>query len=347
MKNKIYIVILVLICSTTFAWSQNFPTINAQGFLRDPATGLAMPDDTYQMTFKLYKESDGTQVWSEDQTVDVVNGMYNANLGINTDFSGISFDESYELGVSVAGTELTPRVPLTSSPYAISVYGSDNQFPASGDVIVGGNLAITLNGAGITFPDNTTLTSANFSFSSLAAADGYPPNALKVMNQDRNVNINFPSFSIPDCHLFVSPHIKVDNHVTTVGNPDPTVTEADTVNIMGELHVNGSKPFEFKSYNLSTDESEVDYDTGYLASEWSPVLVGYDAGDGDLEEVDTGNDALEARLYSSGDPNHPEDWTWKVSLNFRTEDVNGKRADWQADVLFIHRALVEFDDRVE
>ena len=41
----------------------------------------------------------------------------------------------YQLGVKIGTSELLPRIDLTSAPYTLSLRGSSNQFPGSGQVL--------------------------------------------------------------------------------------------------------------------------------------------------------------------------------------------------------------------
>lgn len=93
-----------------------------QSKLVDPATNDPR-NGTFTMQFKLYDApSGGSPLFSETQSVSVVNGVFAVQIGtvsaLNPDlFSGAS---AY-LGVTVgADSEMTPRQPLSVSPYAIS-----------------------------------------------------------------------------------------------------------------------------------------------------------------------------------------------------------------------------------
>jgi len=51
----------------------------------------------------------------------------------------LPFSVPYYLGIAVnGGQESTPRIPLSMSPYALSVRGTTNTFPNDGNVIIGG-----------------------------------------------------------------------------------------------------------------------------------------------------------------------------------------------------------------
>jgi hypothetical protein len=96
-----------------------------QGVLKD-AAGVPVPDGNYQLTFRLYNvASGGAALWTETQTLAVAGGILNATLGSVTPLS-LAFDAQYWLGISVSGgAELTPRVQLTSAPYALRAAVAD------------------------------------------------------------------------------------------------------------------------------------------------------------------------------------------------------------------------------
>ena len=108
--------------------AQQAKKISLQGFLKD-ANGKAVPDGQQSITFKLYAvASGGNEEWSEDQTLNVFGGVYSTNLGAKpntvpngvTDFGNLSWGvKTYYVGVTVQGTELTPRTELTFAPYSL------------------------------------------------------------------------------------------------------------------------------------------------------------------------------------------------------------------------------------
>ena len=117
------------------AQAQINPTLSIQGILKR-ANGAAVEDGAYNMVFKLYTtETGGTALWNETQSgVEVSNGIYSTVLGVVTPLT-LPFDQLYYLGVSVGSTELTPRILLTSAPYALALIGQSNKFPSSGIVV--------------------------------------------------------------------------------------------------------------------------------------------------------------------------------------------------------------------
>ncbi|RNC83642.1 MAG: tail fiber domain-containing protein [Balneola sp.] len=137
MKRLIF-VSLFLFISATEILAQTAPTLNIQGVLRDDQN-MAVSDGTYQLTFKLYEDqTGGAEIWEEDQSLTITNGVYSALLGDATDLSGIGFNSQYYLGIAVdGGLELGPRIPLSLSPYSMAVVGSENVFPSTGAVGIG------------------------------------------------------------------------------------------------------------------------------------------------------------------------------------------------------------------
>lgn len=93
--------------------------ISYQGTLTDN-NGNPVSDGEYGINFKLYTAADGgSEVWEEDQTILVVNGIFNVLLGSVEEFD-IEFDEPYWLGISIeGGSEMLPRIQLSSSPYSM------------------------------------------------------------------------------------------------------------------------------------------------------------------------------------------------------------------------------------
>lgn len=161
MLQKGVIFFVFLFFAGIAAHSQVPRLISYQGYLTD-ASGVAL-NGSFNVTFNLYAaQNGGTALWSETQNVTVSKGLFNANLGSVAPLN-IQFDKPYFLGLSVAnGSELTPRIALTSSPYSLN----PQQFPVpielfeSLDVPV---IDITNNGAGSAiFGQNTKSNTWNY-----------------------------------------------------------------------------------------------------------------------------------------------------------------------------------------
>lgn len=119
MKSRLLLTALCLVLAAQVAWAQIPQTISYQGVLTD-ASGSAVPDGSYSLTFRMYDAATGgAALWTEGQLVRVRGGVFNAILGSATPLD-LPFDRPYWLGVTVGtGSELTPRVPLTASAYSL------------------------------------------------------------------------------------------------------------------------------------------------------------------------------------------------------------------------------------
>jgi len=94
-------------------------TISFQGQLTNP-DGSKLADGTVNLQFMLYESATGgTSIWSETQSVNVKNSLFTAILG-NVAPLTAAFDKPYWVGLKVnGGSELSPRLALTSSPYSL------------------------------------------------------------------------------------------------------------------------------------------------------------------------------------------------------------------------------------
>lgn len=117
------ILFLIGVCSipNTYAQTSN-KKISIQGFLKD-GNGKAVDDGNYDLIFKLYSvASGGTPIWTENHdNMRVYGGIYTVYLGETERIDRLPWDVPYFLGVTVNGTELSPRTELTYAPYALAV----------------------------------------------------------------------------------------------------------------------------------------------------------------------------------------------------------------------------------
>ena len=120
--------IFSLVCALVFLWvahqgptaAQVPRTLNYQGYLASP--GGTPVNATVSMQLKLYiVDTGGAPVYGETQSVTVTNGLFNALIGTVTPIPGtVLFDQQYFLGITIdSDAEMTPRRPLTASPYAL------------------------------------------------------------------------------------------------------------------------------------------------------------------------------------------------------------------------------------
>ena len=151
-------------------YSQGIPqTINYQGVLKD-ASGVVVPNGDYAITFNLYDVlAGGSSLWNETKTINVVGGIVNTQLGSVTPIPSAAFVAATWLGITIgSGTELTPRITLTSVPYSFismnvpdgsitalkiadaQVVKSLNGLKDNVNLVAGSNVTITPSGNNIT-----------------------------------------------------------------------------------------------------------------------------------------------------------------------------------------------------
>ncbi len=120
MKSHHRNLVLAVLVLAGQAFSQVPHIMSYQGILTD-ASGTPVPDGPVNLTFRLFDApAGGTAVWEESQQVAVSKGVFNALLGSTTPLD-LPFDKPYWLSVMVGqGLELTPRAPLSASPYSMN-----------------------------------------------------------------------------------------------------------------------------------------------------------------------------------------------------------------------------------
>ncbi len=141
MKRIMIFSLLLAACLAAPAAAQMPPVLSYQGILAD-ASGTAVPDNTYSITFRIYDVggTGGSPLWTETNNVVVSKGTFSALLGATAMLSILPFDETYYIGLSVEGGAELPRQILARTPYSFSakaVSGTENVFPSSGKVGIG------------------------------------------------------------------------------------------------------------------------------------------------------------------------------------------------------------------
>ncbi len=116
-------VILGIYFTAGLVWAAPNLQINYQGKLTN-ASNIAVADAGYQMEFSLYtSDVGGTAIWTETRTgvneVTVENGLFSVMLGSVNPLTGVDFNQTLYLGVTVeADSEMTPRKILGAVPAA-------------------------------------------------------------------------------------------------------------------------------------------------------------------------------------------------------------------------------------
>ena len=117
--------LLSLLVAVLFIWNVNAQaprTLNYQGVLTTDGV-TPVTDGNYAITFNLYTvPSGGTSKWTENHaSVPVTNGEFAVVLGQITPIN-LTFDAAHYLGITVSpDPEMTPRVELTASPFAMGL----------------------------------------------------------------------------------------------------------------------------------------------------------------------------------------------------------------------------------
>ena len=126
MRNKIFILVLVILTSAVFAEVPQM--LSYQGRLADNA-GNPVQDGTYQITFNIWNwENGGTLLWSSGpQNVTATNGLFSYHLGSAVLLPHSLFTDSTRwLGIKIGeDEEITPRTKLMPSPYAYHALRAD------------------------------------------------------------------------------------------------------------------------------------------------------------------------------------------------------------------------------
>ncbi len=133
---------LVLPVSIQIASADVPQVITYQGRLTN-SDGATVPDGTYELIFTLYPDSLLPDLlWQEVQLIDVVGGLFDVQLGQETDLPLGPFIEivppNLYLGITLAGNpEMMPRIKLSSCPYAFKAFHSDEAGWAASSNVAG------------------------------------------------------------------------------------------------------------------------------------------------------------------------------------------------------------------
>lgn len=145
-KQILFLSTLLVVLTTQTSFGEIPKTISYQGILTQ-ADGTLVPDGDYNLMFVIYNaETGGGPRWAETHfDVPVSKGVFNVILGSEEPLE-ITFDEPYWLEIKVNGQTLTPRIPLTASPYSLNPQstGGDSPWTVSGSNIyrIEGNVGI-------------------------------------------------------------------------------------------------------------------------------------------------------------------------------------------------------------
>lgn len=130
-----------VITATSLVTAQIPRTISYQGVLTDNS-GNPLPDGSHSVDIRIYREqTGGAAVFTESHTVMTEKGVFNIIIGSNTPIpTSMKFDIPYYLAVMVdGGSEMSPRTPMTSVPYALHAAIADELSPGATGFLKGIN----------------------------------------------------------------------------------------------------------------------------------------------------------------------------------------------------------------
>ena len=166
--------------------SAQVPTkMSYQGVLTD-GSGAPVADGSHSLVFKLYNVSTGgAALWTETQgSVNTTNGVLSVVLGSVMPI-GIVFDGALWLGIAVdGGGELTPRIELTTSPYAFTASDVDDDAVTSAKIADGAVTTADIADGTVASADiaDGTVAAADILDGTITAADVAAAQVVKSVN---------------------------------------------------------------------------------------------------------------------------------------------------------------------
>jgi hypothetical protein len=244
MKKVLYLFVL-FVCISANILSQAIPKqINYQGILKD-AAGNLVADNDYAMTFKIYNEpTAGTALWTEVQAVAVREGLFSVQLGSISPITTVPFDRDHYLGITLGtGSELSPRIMLTPSPYSFTsmnvldnviskeklqngavtsdkigsnqVVKSINTLKDSVTLVAGSNISIVPTG------NNLTISAIGLGTGTISGSGTF--NTIPMFTNSTTIGNSLITYSEP--YIMVNSDLYIENNQNnftglTIGNAD-------------------------------------------------------------------------------------------------------------------------------
>lgn len=124
--------VLLVTLPASSSWSVIPHLINYQGMLTEPDGSTPVPDNPYNLGFKIYgsESGDDSLWWEYHPAVDVTSGLFNIILG-SVNSLDLPFDTTYWLEVVVEGEAMPTRMQLISVGYAYRAEWADTSDYAS------------------------------------------------------------------------------------------------------------------------------------------------------------------------------------------------------------------------
>lgn len=112
-------------------------TMSYQGVLTNASGAPVNSPPAVAMTFSLFTTpTGGVPLWTESQSVSIIDGLFNVVLGTGTLTAGTvlgtqPFSGPYYLEITVSGETLAPRSALSASPYAFRALSAEALAPGA------------------------------------------------------------------------------------------------------------------------------------------------------------------------------------------------------------------------
>ncbi len=119
-RSIVFLIYMLVISSLSIcnqAFAQSEPTIIMQGAIK-AETGAVT--GSRQMIFRFFDQATGGDtLWEERAEINVRGGLYTHYLGSTESLNVEHFKNRLYVGINISGQEVTPRSPLTHSPYSL------------------------------------------------------------------------------------------------------------------------------------------------------------------------------------------------------------------------------------
>lgn len=260
----------VLLVTLSIAFADIPRLITYQGRLTDD-TGNPVDDKSYELEFAIYADSlVGDPLWSEDQLVEVVGGLFNVQLGVESALPDSIFTiySGLFVGMQLAGfPEFSPRTRLTSSAFCYRALHAD-----TADVVLGG-------GSG--WVDVGTRVHLLSDADSVGIGTTSPAYKLDV-NGDVNINSAY--------RIGGETVLRIDNESIVAGDHAGSTDLPDLATIIGSYAGNAGGAWECTFVGHQAGYTSTDECNTFIGASagkhnidgYNNVFVGAHAGDGAL-----------------------------------------------------------------
>lgn len=155
--KRIIIILFLLLIPIVFAFPKYLDT---QGVVRNNTNGSVIPNGNYNLNMSYYNSADNSLIYSENQTKEVRDGIFDYLIGYANPFTTNIF-KTYDLYLKIMiGDDLTGKINLTASPYAWYCLDSNDSVNFNGQsagYYLKGNSTADLNNSFLDLGDNNSL----------------------------------------------------------------------------------------------------------------------------------------------------------------------------------------------